>query len=462
MQSQPSTPWESLAEFVQQLMKQHQVPGVALGILHQGQISTAGFGLTNVEHPLPVTESTLFQIGSITKTFVGTAIMRLAESDHLNLDATVRTYIPDFRVADEVASASATVRHLLTHTGCWAGDFFHATGPGDDALARYVADMADLPQLAPLGSQWSYNNAGFSVAGHIIERVTGQTFEAALQELVLEPLGLARSFLVPGDVMTHRFAAGHDQSDDGPQVARPWPLERSSRPQGGLVCDVNDLLRYARFHLGDGRTENGKMLLSPDSLAQMQAPQVQVWGNAAWGLTWRTEEIAGTRQISHGGGTRGQITLLVLVPERELALAVLTNGSQGGLVTDAVRRWILQEYLDMDDVKPEAIQTPDGELAQYAGYYRGFFNDAELGMLGGKLVGQITYKRGFPGEQVPPRPAPPPMSIGLCETDRLLVLDGRAKDTLGDIIRKPDGTIGWLRFGGRLHTREEAARQKSC
>jgi CubicO group peptidase (beta-lactamase class C family) len=455
MQNQPSPLWESLGEFVQQLMKQHQVPGVALGILHQGQISTTGFGLTNVEHPLPVTAGTLFQIGSITKTFVGTAIMRLVESDHLNLDATVRTYIPDFRVADETASASATVRHLLTHTGCWAGDFFHATGPGEDALARYVADMADLPQLAPLGSQWSYNNAGFSVAGHIIERVTGQSFEAALKQLVLEPLGLARSFLVPGDVMTHRFAAGHEEGEDGPRVARPWPLERSSRPQGGLVCDVNDLLRYARFHLGQGQAEDGVRILSSVSLARMQVPQVQVWDRVSWGLAWRTEGIGSARQISHGGGTKGQVTLLALLPEQDLALAVFTNASRGGFVTDGVRRWVLQHYLGLEDAKPGPIEAKEEELAEYAGRYRGFFNDLELGMLGGKLIGQMRYKRSFPSEEVPPQPAPPPMSVGLCEKDRLLVLDGRAKDTLGDIIRKPDGAIGWLRFGGRLHIREE-------
>lgn len=455
MQNHHPTTWDRLGEYIQRLMQQHQVPGVAVGIVHQGQTATAGFGLTSIEHPLPVTPGTLFQIGSITKTFVGTAIMRLIERGQLDLDATVRTCIPDFRVADEAASAGATLHHLLTHTGCWAGDFFHATGAGDDALARYVADMADLPQLAPLGSLWSYNNAGFSVAGRIIEQVTGQTFEAALHELVLAPLGLARSFLVPGDVMTHRFAVGHDEGEDGPEVARPWPLERSSRPMGGLVCDVPDLLHYARFHMGDGQAGDGTPVLSAASLARMQAPQMPVWGNAAWGLTWRIEEIGGTRQISHGGGTKGQITLLALLPEQDLALAVLTNANPGSHVTDGVRRWVLKEYLGLEDPKPGPIEATEEDLARYAGHYRGFFNDLELGMLGGKLIGQLTYKRSFPSEEVPPQPAPPPMSVGLCEKDRLLVLDGRARDTLGDIIRKPDGSIGWLRFSGRLHIRED-------
>jgi CubicO group peptidase (beta-lactamase class C family) len=448
----PEAMWNRLGEFVTQMMKQKDVPGVAVGILHDGEMAAAGFGVTNLDHPLPVTDRTLFQIGSITKTFVGTAIMRLVEKGKLDLDATVRTYIPEFKVADETASAMATLRHLLTHTGGWAGDFFHNTGGGDDALARYVADMADLPQLAPMGTVFSYNNAGFSVAGYIIELATGKIFQAALQDLVLEPLGLERSFLEPGDVMTHRFVVGHTLGEDGLEVARPWPLERSGYPQGGIVCDVRDLLCYARFHLGDGRAEDGTQVLSPESISQMQSPQVTVWGSEARGLAWGIEEVGGAQEISHGGGTNGQITWLALIPERDFALAVLTNAEEGGPVTEEVHRWILKEFLGLEDPKPAPMEVSEDELAQYAGRYQGYFGDVELAMLCGKLVCQVIYKRGFPSEDVPPPPAPPPMSLGLCEKDRLLVLDGRFKETKADAIRKEDGSIGWLRLSGRLHT----------
>jgi CubicO group peptidase (beta-lactamase class C family) len=444
-------PWDRLGEFVVQQMEAKNVPGVSVGILHEGGSTTGGFGVTHVDHPLPVTDETLFQIGSITKTFVGTAIMRLVEQGHLDLNATVRTYMPGFQVADEEASAGATLRHLLTHTGCWAGDFFHATGAGDDALARYVADMADLPQLAPLGSLWSYNNAGFSVAGRLLELVTGQSFEAALRELVLDPLGLQRAFFDPGDVLTHRFVVGHHVAEGCAQVARPWPLERSSYPQGGIVCSVKDLLRYARFHLGDGTAKDGTRLLSADSLAEMQSPHVTLWENESWGLAWSIVDIDGTRLVSHGGGTNGQVTLLGLVPGRGFAFAVLTNADHGGALTQAVQRWVLKEYLDVEVPRAQPIQASEADLAQYAGRYDGFFSDLELGMLGGKLVGQVTHKRSFPSEETPRLPAPPPMSVALCEVDRLLVLDGRFKDAKADAMRREDGTIGWLRVSGRLH-----------
>lgn len=442
--------WQGLAELVARAMEQNHVPGVALGIVHDGQMRTAGWGVTSVENPLPVTAGTLFQIGSITKTFTATAVLRMVEQGRLDLEARVQACLPDFRVQDEGASATATVRHLLTHTGGWAGDFFHGTGQGEDALARYVADMASLPQLAPIGSLWSYNNAGFGVAGHIIERVTGRPFETALKELVLAPLGLERCFFDPAEVMTRRFAVGHSAGEQGPQVARPWKLDRYVYPVGGIVTDVKDLLRYARFHLGGGPEE----VLPGTLLQEMQSPQASVWPGEAWGLGWSVQDVSGAREIMHGGGTKGQTSLLVLVPERAFALAVLTNGESGGQVNQAVRRWLLKEVLGLEVRVPRPAESTGQEPGEVAGHYWGYHGDVALGVLAGKLVGQRVFKRGFPNEDVPAPPAPPPMSLAYCDRDRLVVLDGDYRDATADVLRRPDGSIGWLRFGGRLHVRE--------
>lgn len=446
--------WDRLVEFVATIMKKKNVPGVAVGILHQGETRTAGFGVTNVDHPLSVTDETLFQIGSITKTFTGTAIMRLVEMGKLDLEATVRTYVPDFKVVDEAAADQATIHHLLTHMSGWVGDFFDDTGGGDDALAKYVAGMAELEQLAPVGAVWSYNNAGFSLAGYIIEVVTGKSYQAILKELVLEPLNLEHSYFDPGEVITHRFVVGHTSGEDGAQVARPWPLPRSAYPAGGIVCHVQDLLRYARFHLGDGTTKDGTQLLKLESIAQMQSPQVAVWGDEQWGLTWSINEINGTRQLSHGGGTMGQISLLALIPEHDFAIAILTNANQGGTVTREVSRWALKHYLDLEVSDPEPIEASEEELVAYVGRYSRPFAEMELGLLGGKLVAQITYKGGFPTKDTPPPPPPPPASLAMCEQDRLLVLNGPFKDAKADIIRQADDSIGWIRVGGRIHRRE--------
>jgi CubicO group peptidase (beta-lactamase class C family) len=446
--------WDSLSDFVAGLMKEKGVPGVAVGITNKGETTTAGFGLTNVDNPLPVTDETYFQIGSITKTFTGTAVQRLVERGDIELDATVRSYLPDFKVVDETAASQATIHHLLTHMSGWAGDFFDDTGAGDDALARYVANMAVLEQLAPLGTVWSYNNAGFCVAGRVIEVVTGKSYEEALQELVLEPLGLQNCYFDPGDVMIHRFAVGHVVTGDDIQVARPWPLPRSAYPAGGITCHVGDLLRYARFHLGDGTAGGENRLLSPDSMAQMQSPQAALWKSRSWGLTWAIDDTSGTRQISHAGGTMGQVSLLVLVPEHDFAIAIFTNANRGNSVTQGVSRWALKEYLGLESDDPAPIEASVEELTQYVGRYSRPFAEIELGILGGKLVGQIMPKGSFPDKDSPPEPAPPPMSLALCEKDRLLVLDGPASGDTAEVVRKPDGSIGWLRESGRLHVRQ--------
>ncbi len=451
--------WENLGEFVVQIMEKEGVPGVGLGILHEGEVAAAGFGVTNVDHPLPVTDDTLFQIGSITKTYTGTAIMRLVEMGKLELDAPVRTYLPDFKVADETVSAQATIRHLITHMGGWEGDYFHGTGMGDDALARYVADMADLEQLAPLNSVWSYCNSGFSLAGRVIEVVTGKGYEAAMKELILEPLGLERSYFDPNEVMTYCFASGHDVENKEATVKRPWPLPRAINPAGGVICNIHDLLRYAAFHLGDGTVPDGaERLLDLETLATMQTEQVPISGDFRAGLSWGLIKFGGEEALFHTGGTVGQAAILALVPAHNLAVGVLTNAENGGAVHGAVVQKVVQAYLENkppQQDEPKAFAYDRDDLAAYVGRYGRPFTDIELGMIGDKLIGVMTPKRGFPSEAIPPEPPPSPMSLGLFEKDLLQVLDGPFKGSAWDVVRKADGSVGWLRVGARIHAKVE-------
>lgn len=444
--------WASLVEFVEQQQITSRIPGIAVGILHDGEVTAKGFGVTNVDHPLPVTDTTLFQIGSITKTFTGTLIMRFVEQGKILLDAPVRTYLPDFRVADEGVSAQVTVRQLMTHTSGWEGDLFLDTGPGDDALANYVAAMAHQTQLAPLGSHWSYNNAGFALLGHLIEVITGEPYEQVLRSQLLEPLGMDEAFLKPTAVMTHRYVVGHNVGADAIKVMEPWQLSRSVGPMGGLITDVHNLLRYARFHMGDIGIAS-QPVIAAESVAAMQTPQVTVWGDEKWGLTWSVDQSDGITVVQHGGGTTGQITRLMLVPARNFAIAVFTNAQQGGPTGKAIADRAFELYLGVKRPEPEAQETAADELAAYAGFYSNAFSEVELGMLGGRLIGQFVPKGGFPTQDTPPAPPPPPMTFGVATTNRLMILDGGAKNQLVDVIRTPNGAIGWLRSGGRLYRR---------
>ena len=453
MSEKHESAWEQVVACAEAAMKANGVPGAVVGVLHQGEIKTAGLGVTSVDHPLPVTPDTLFQIGSITKTYTATAIMRLVEEGKLSLDEPVRTYVPDFAVVDQDTSARVTLRHLLTHTAGWSGDLFTDMSFGDDALARYVAAMAELEQESPLGAYVSYNNAAVSLAGHVVAAVTGKTYEAAMQELVLEPMGLKRSFFNPIDVMIHRFVVGHSAGSNGPEVASPWPIPRGDNPCGGLVCDIGDLLRYGRFHMGDGTAEDGTRLLAAETMALMQTPQATMWKDEAIGLSWFLDATDGVVRVSHGGSSIGQQAELTLVPQHGLAIGVMTNADEGLAVNQDVTKCALREYAGLKVCEPEAIEASPEELAAFAGLYTRYMVDLELGMLAGRLVGQIRYTAGFPTKDSPPPPCPPPVSLGLCEPDRLLFLDGRLKGLPVDVVRDADGAVAWLRVGYRMQKR---------
>ncbi len=452
----PQTPSEAflkLTDLILSKMQRFSIPGVSVGVLIGDQEFTASFGVTSIENPLIVTPETLFQIGSITKTFTGTATMRLVEMEKLRLDKPIRHYIPDLKLADESVAQRVTLRHLLTHTGGWAGDYFNDFGQGDDALAKMVAKLVDLPQLTPLGDVWSYNNAGFYLVGRLIEVVTGLSYEAALKELILSPLGMDHSFFFAHEVISYRFAVGHALEDGKPTVARPWAVGRAIHPVGGLVTNLPDLFRYARFHMGDGTTQDGIRLLRADTLAEMQAPLVPASGIRSFGLSWGVMDIDDHRLISHGGGTKGQVTFLGISPAQHFAMIVLTNGEDGDAITSSAWSEALQLFLDLEMPEAQPIQVSTEKLMEYTGKYDSLAEILDLRLEESVLVLHTYNKGGFPTPNTPPMPNPPAVKAALCGEDRLVVLDEPMKGNRGEFLRSEAGTIEWLRLGGRVHRR---------
>jgi CubicO group peptidase (beta-lactamase class C family) len=451
MHASPDLP--AIDPILREAMTRYHVPGVAIGWFLGDAEHVAGFGITNVEQPLPVDGDTLFQIGSITKTVTGTAVMRLVEMGRLDLDTPVRAYLPDLRLSDESVAARVTLRHLLTHTGGWLGDYFDDFGNGDDALRRMVEAMADLPQLTPLGQVWSYNNAGFYLAGRLIEVASGKSYEAAARELVLDPLGLSHSFFFPGEIITYRVAAGHSVTGERPELIRRWPLPRTASPVGGLISSVRDLLRYAKFHLGRGQAHDGSPVLSPDSLRQMQSPQVRGELDDSWGVSWGLRDLDGARLARHGGATAGFKASLTLVPAQQFALAILTNASTGDTLHGEITDWVLRHSLGLRIPGPAPLLLSEAEMSPYLGRYTSALSDIELRVEGGHLMVAMLPKGGFPVKDAPAPPPPPPARAAFIGPDRVVILDGLMKGRQGEFLRRNDGTIAWLR-SSRIHARQ--------
>jgi CubicO group peptidase (beta-lactamase class C family) len=438
----------TISRLIRREMKRLQVPGVSIGIYHQGNEYATGFGTTSVEHPLPVTVDTLFQTGSISKTFTGTLVMMLVEQGRVELDAPVKKYIKSFKVKDKNVTEKVTVRQLLTHMGGWVGDYFNDFGNGDDALARMVKDIAKLPQVQPLGTIWSYNNTGFNVASRIIEIVTGKPYEQAIQDMLLDPLGLDMTFFYPSDILfTHRFVVGHQKVKNEVQVARPWAIGRAGNGVGGVVSTVLDLLKYARFHMGNGK----KGIISGKSLKAMRVPQADAGARGMMGITWFIRQVGDVTIYAHGGATLGQQAYFFFIPDRDFACAILTNSDDGGIITSGVFSKVMELYFNAKAEMPKPIKSSSGELKEYVGRYKIGTECFDLKIKDGYLIYHHIPLGGFPMPDTPPGPAMPPMRFAFYETDKVIGLDEPYKDALGDFFRDDKGRLQFFRIGGRAH-----------
>lgn len=447
--------FDTFCQSVEEARTRFGVPGVGVGVLHAGQERTAGFGVTNLSHPLPVDSDTLFQIGSTTKTYTATVAMMLAEAGKLDLDAPIRTYLPTFRLADEQAAATATLRHLFTHCAGWVGDFFINTGRGEDALQRYADRMVELTQEFPLGEGWAYNNASFSLAGLIIQEVSGRAYEQVMQEMLLDPLGMEMSFFFPEDVIVHRTVSGHHTPEEGEaRIAQPWALNRSAYPAGGIIANAKDQLRYARFHLGDGSAPDGTRLLSPAGIRAMQETQRKGASlTQEVGISWLIHHMGGLRTVGHGGATTGQFSAFEMVPSHDFALILTTNGSRGRLFNSAMIKRALEVFLDVHIPAPQALKMDAGALALYVGEYRAALADLTITAQDGGLVLASQPKGGFPEKETPPPPAPPPAPFVFTGPQRIQALEGSMQGSIGEFLTTAEGAIRGLHLGGRIYHR---------
>ncbi|MBB4754977.1 serine hydrolase domain-containing protein [Actinoplanes lobatus] len=440
-----------LLEKIQAGMAAYRIPGVAYGLYHQGREYVGGFGVTDVAAPAPVDGDTVFRIASTTKTFTGTAVMRLTERGRIDLDRTVRAYLPGFRTA---TSPGVTVRQVLNHSAGWLGDVFTDTGSGDDTLAKYVAALETVPQLTPPGTVMAYNNAAIGLAGRLIEVTTGAVYERAMRSLVLDPLRLRGTAFTLDELAGATVAMPHGSDASGNPVSVPEALviPRSLHAAGGLYSTARDQLRWARFHLGDGDP-----LLTRRSLRAMRwrpGPGgtlfVEVDG---FGVTWMLRPTAeGPRVIQHGGDLPGQHSGFLLVPERGLALTVLTNSESGpALLAELFADdWALTRLAGLHNLPATPRPLTPAQLSGYEGRYvaeqigsTGEQASITLDLVaaGGRLSGRVDGTEA--------------MVLPFYRRDHVLVWapDGTDAHTRADFVRDPDGSVGWLRFGGRLFRR---------
>ncbi|WP_433364182.1 serine hydrolase domain-containing protein [Actinoplanes sp. CA-142083] len=349
-----------LQQLIDRAAGRHGVPGAAIAVGAGGELAEAATGVVNRNTGVEATPDSVFQIGSVTKVWTASLVMQLAAEGLVDLDEPVRRYLPEFGVLDESASVSVTVRQLLSHTGGFDGDLFEDTGRGDDAIDKLIAFMrANARQVHPPGAMFSYCNAGYCVLGALIARLRGTTWEAALRERMIEPLGVTQMALYAEEAVLFRAAAGH--IGESQSVFPRWQLPQSNAPAGSTPCAApRELVRLGRMFLADGVAEDGTRVLPAGTFEAMRTPQVTLPDMGprpayAWGLGLMIFDWNSVPLIGHDGGTPGQTTTWRIVPDRDVVAAVNVNGGPAWAFIDEVLTEVLEAVAG---VKMPARVTP--------------------------------------------------------------------------------------------------------
>ena len=435
---------DDLQRFLDETAAALGVPGAVVGVVDGDRDLVATTGVAAIDTGAAVTERTLFQIGSTSKTFTGTVAMHLVDTGVLELDARVVDILPDFRLADANALAALRVRHLLTHSGGFLGDADEQPGWCDDALARSVASFADLPQYFAPGTIASYSNAGIRLLGRVIEKVTGESFEESVQRIVLEPLGMTETFFFPWDVIARPHAVGHVPGDDGTMRTFPlWPLTRDMAPEGGIVSSVRDQLTYARFHLR-GETA-GTAPVREETRRRMQQPQIAAGPPVeAIGLPWMLTRHGSARVAMHGGNIADtQLSEFVLAPDEDLAVTVLTNSGSGKALGTAVVDWCFAQLRGIEKTTVAPDLRPVAELDDVVGRYDAGQWHYDVTRSGEALEFAMVLREDIAALGIPPRP---PLRLRV-RADGALITDG--DQAVGRLLTPAEGGPQLLHVGLR-------------
>src|SRR5215212_1866237 len=321
--------FDSVDTYISTRMKDLGIPGAALVIVQGNQIvHLKAFGVVDASGR-PVTPQTPFFTGSTGKSFTALAIMQLVEAGKIKLDAPVQTYLPWFRVADAHSSALITVRQLLNQTSGLPHSIGQTqlanTDLSDSAIENNVRALASVELIAPPGERYEYSNANYVTLGMIIQAVTGQSYEGYIKEHIFQPLDMQNSFASKTEAEQDGLAVGYQKWFGVPVSSPNLPFVRGSLPAGYLNMSVEDFGHYLIAQLNDGSYQ-GVSVLSPAGISALHHPDVPMPGSTNfYGMAWEVQHFQDVEVIRHNGAVPGYTTDMFLVPQKNIAIAMVMN-----------------------------------------------------------------------------------------------------------------------------------------
>jgi CubicO group peptidase (beta-lactamase class C family) len=338
------------------LMSTYKVSGAALALIKDGGILLEkGYGFRDLETDAPVTTATLFNIGSISKSFTALGIAQLVDQHQVDLDTPVIRYVPDLRLSDPRAMQAVTLRQLLSHTSGLPPDeqWPRQVPPTREGIVR---EFATMPITAEPGARFQYCSRCVVLAAYALEQIDGQSWEAYTRTHIFVPLGMATASFGPlGLEQAPDRAQPYRHDAVSGEVPIPWSrlqYLQSLGPAGGIDASVDEMARYALLQLGDG-TMSGHRVVSPQMMAELHRPEIAVgadWTTAAriqnlrYALGWFTADVRGVHLVCHNGENPGFWAAIVLAPSSKAGVVILTNG-ESNLFTDAATRSLLEQLL---------------------------------------------------------------------------------------------------------------------
>jgi CubicO group peptidase (beta-lactamase class C family) len=324
---------------VGQILNRHPAVGLAVGIIRNDRLQFFhGHGLADIASNTPITEDTVFRIGSLTKTFTAIAVMQLWEQGLVDLDAAANDYLNAYElIPAHPTHRPATVRHLLTYT---AGlpQCVHLSRAFKPTLGEMVKFGRPVPTLAQYyrnglrlvaepGMRHVYSNHGFATLGQIVEDVTGQPLQRYFREHIFELLGMEQTDLVRSDRIRSRLATGYALRSHGPRLVGDHDLITVAG--GGIYSTTRDIAGYVAALLGGGTNEHGS-ILKPETLDAMFAPQYQPDPHLAGvGLAFYRREVGGHLFIEKSGLITGFASQMCMAPGDGVGVVAFTNGARG-------------------------------------------------------------------------------------------------------------------------------------
>lgn len=345
---------DSLTELT---LKIFDVPGISVGVIKDGKLIHAkGYGVKSLRTMQKVDENTLFGVASNSKAFTSAALGMLIDEGKLKWDDKVIDYIPEFRMYDPYVTDAFTIRDLLTHRsglGLGAGDLMMFPDSNNFTKKDIIHNLRYLKPVSAFRTKYDYDNNLYIVAGEVIARVSGISWEDFVEQRIMQPLGMTASKASISRIPNRNNIVMPHAPVNGKVTTIDIEWDEDANAAGGIVSNITDLSKWLIMQMDKGKYGDGKKMFSEEVHNDFWAPQtiINVGGPgaynthfAAYGLGWFLRDVKGYKEVTHTGGLAGIVTQITLIPELKLGIIVLTN-QQSGDAFNAITNTIKDSYL---------------------------------------------------------------------------------------------------------------------